>query len=116
MKKIYHLSTCSTCKKIMEALPLQDFEKQDIKTVSITEEQLDEMRQMAGSYEALFSRRSRNYSKLGLKDKILDEDEIRALILEDYTFLKRPVVIFGSKIFIGSDKSTVASMKEEIND
>lgn len=115
MKKIYYLSTCSTCKKIMSGLSLDGFEKQDIKSEPITEEQLDEMYKLSGSYEGLFSRRSRNYTKLGLKDRTLGENEYRALILEDYTFLKRPVIIYGRQIFIGSDKSTTEQMQALIN-
>ncbi|MFT5737724.1 MAG: arsenate reductase, partial [Maribacter sp.] len=39
MKKIYHLSTCSTCQRILKELqPLQGFTLQDIKTETITPE------------------------------------------------------------------------------
>lgn len=87
---------------------------QDIKTEKITMAQIDEMKKMAGSYEALFSRRALKYKELGLKEKQLTEKNYRQLILEEYTFLKRPVVIINDKIFIGSDKKTVAALKQEI--
>lgn len=86
---------------------------QDIKTEKITPAQLDEMKAMAGSYEALFSRRAMKYKEMGLKDKKLTEDDYRELILEEYTFLKRPVTINGKKIFIGNDKKTVEALKKE---
>jgi arsenate reductase len=86
---------------------------QDIKTEKITPLQLDEMKAMAGSYEALFSRRALKYKEMGLKDKNLTEDDYRRLILQEYTFLKRPVTIHGKKIFIGNDKKTVAALKNE---
>lgn len=89
MKKIYYLSTCSTCKKIIQALNLSnDFEFQDIKTTKITDVQLQEMAKLSGSYESLFSRRAIKYKTLGLKDKQLSENEIKKLILEEYTFFK----------------------------
>lgn len=86
---------------------------QDIKTDKITSAQLNEMRAMAGSYEALFSRRALKYKEMGLKDKNLTEDDYRRLILEEYTFLKRPVTISGKKIFIGNAKKTVDELKKE---
>ena len=55
MKKIYYLSTCSTCNRIIKELNLSnDFEFQDIKSTKITEAQLNEMAKMSGSFESLF--------------------------------------------------------------
>ena len=87
---------------------------QDIKTQKITAAQLDEMKKMAGSYEALFSRRALKYKELGLKDKQLTEKDYRNYILEEYTFLKRPVTIIADKIFIGSEKKAVEALKNEV--
>ncbi|MGQ0827680.1 MAG: arsenate reductase family protein, partial [Bacteroidota bacterium] len=58
MNKIYYLSSCSTCTRIITELGLKNknFEFQDIKTEKISSSQLTEMKRMAGSYEALFSR------------------------------------------------------------
>ncbi|HVI49328.1 MAG TPA: ArsC/Spx/MgsR family protein [Chitinophaga sp.] len=105
MNKIYHLSTCSTCKKILDEIKAKDrgFILQDIKTEKITPEQLDEMHALAGSYEALFSRRSQQYRPMGLHEKILAEKDYRELILQEYTFLKRPVAIIGNRIYIGAE-------------
>jgi len=87
---------------------------QDIKTEKITSKQLDEMKKMAGSYEALFSRRALKYKELGLKDKPLTEKDYRNYILEEYTFLKRPVVVLNDKIFIGSEKKNVEALKNAV--
>ena len=87
---------------------------QDIKNEKVTPKQLDEMKKMAGSYEALFSRRALKYRELGLKDKKLGEQDYRALILEEYTFLRRPVVILNEQIFIGSEKKTVEGLKRAL--
>jgi arsenate reductase len=116
MKKIYCLSTCGTCKQILKDTQAEKkgFPLQDIKTEKITPAQLDEMKKMAGSYDALFSRRALKYKELGLKDKQLDEPDYRKLILEEYTFLKRPVVIVNNKIFVGSEKKTVDALKKEL--
>lgn len=116
MKKIYYLSSCDTCKRILNELkPLNDIEIQDIKSEPITVEQLNEMRNLAGSYEALFSKRARLYNERKLKDQQLGEKDYETLILEHYTFLKRPVILVNNQIFIGNSKKVVASAKEIIH-
>jgi arsenate reductase len=117
MNKIYHLSSCTTCQRILDETGIggKTFVMQDIKTEQITPEQLDALKEKAGSYEALFSRRALKYKELGLKDKPLTETDYRRLILEEYTFLKRPVVLVKNAIFVGSDKKTVEELKKSIN-
>ena len=113
LKKIYCLSTCDTCKQVLKDIQAQKkgFALQDIKTEKISAAQLDEMKNLAGTYEALFSKRAMKYKELGLKDKTLGENDFRKLILEEYTFLKRPVVILREKIFVGSEKKTLEALK-----
>ena len=116
MKKIYHLGNCTTCQAIIKntGIDKKGFVMQDIKFEKITPTQLDELKAMAGSYESLFSRRAMKYKELGLKDKELEEKDYRKYILEEYTFLKRPVVIIKNKIFIGSEKKTVEALTEAV--
>ena len=80
----------------------------------MTKSQLKEMKDMAGSYEALFSRRSIKYKDMGLKNQILQEKDFQRLILQEYTFLKRPVIISGEKIFVGNEEKTVAAAEHAI--
>ncbi len=116
MDKIYYLSSCDSCKRILKELaPIGDTVLIDIKTHPLTTAQLEEMRQMAGSYEALFSKRARLYRERGLNKQHLSEEHFRALILEHYTFLKRPVMIFGEKIYIGNSAKVVAVAKETLH-
>jgi len=112
----YTLSTCDTSKKILKAANINKdkFEIIDIKKQGISPSQLDEMKELSGSYESLFSRRAQKYKSMGLKDKDLTENDIRDLILQEYTFLKRPVIIIGDKIFIGNSKKNVAELLAEI--
>lgn len=115
MKKIYYLNTCSTCNRIIKELGLgDDFEFQNIKEEKITPEQLDAMHAKVGSYEALFSRRSMKFREWGLNEMQLTEADYRKYILEEYTFLKRPVIWIGEEIFVGSTKKTVESAKEAL--
>ena len=115
MKKIYYLSTCDTCRAIIKRLGgLEDFVKQDIKTELITPTQLKEMKAMAGSYEALFSRRAIKYKTMNLKDQLLTENDYKKLIVEEYTFLKRPVIINNNEIFIGNEEKTIVAAENAI--
>ena len=113
MKKIYHLANCTTCQRIIkEVQPGSDFVLQDIKTEPITEKQLDEMAKMAGSYEALFSRVALKYRAMGLNELKLAEKDYRKYILQEYTFLKRPVFIIDKQIYIGNSPKNVMSVKK----
>ncbi|MFL9845439.1 arsenate reductase family protein [Flavobacterium rhizosphaerae] len=113
MKKIYHMKTCSTCRRILSELPnIEHYELQDVKKEPIQEADLDELHKRAGSYEALFSRKSTQYKERGLKDKSLTEQDYRNLILDHYTFLKRPVVVAGDHVFIGNDPKTTTAAKD----
>lgn len=116
MKKIYYLSTCDTCKRIISELELKDkgFAFQDIKTEKITSSQLEEMKNLVGSYEALFSRIARKYKELGLSSKALTEVDYKKFILEEYTFLKRPVILLNNKIFVGNSKAVISEVKEAL--
>lgn len=98
----------------MKELDFTGFDLHEIKSTAITEAELIEMKDLAGSYDALFSRRAQNYKKLGLKDQQLSEDEIKNYILSDYTFLKRPVVVDGDKIFIGNEKKNLEALGQHL--
>jgi arsenate reductase (glutaredoxin) len=108
------MQNCTTCQATFKGLQPggQGYEMQDIKLEVISSEDLDKLKSLAGSYEALFSRRAMKYKEMGLKDKKLSENDYRNLILSEYTFLKRPVVVSGSKILIGSEKKTVEEIKK----
>ncbi|WMX17231.1 MULTISPECIES: arsenate reductase family protein [unclassified Aureispira] len=112
MKKVYYLSTCSTCKRILSEVDTTDFELQDLKKEALSEEQVEELRQQTESYESLINRRATKYKEMGLKDKNLSEEDYKELLLSHYTFLKRPVFVFEEAIFVGNAKKTVEALKD----
>ena len=114
MKKAYYLQNCSTCNRILSDLKWNN-EAQEIRSEKITSDQLEQMSKLAGSYEALFSRRAIKYKSMGLKEKVLLEDDYKRLILEEDTFLKRPVFIIDDEIFIGNSKLVIDSLKQKLN-
>lgn len=116
MKKIYHLKTCSTNQRILKEInPGDDVELQNIKENPIEPETLDFLKDKVGSYEALFSKKAMKYRSMGLNEKTLSEDDYRKLMLEEYTFLKRPFMINGDEVFIGNAKKTVEAAVASFN-
>ncbi len=115
MKKIFYLSTCDTNRRIMKEIGVDNsWEQQEIKTNPLTEKQLEELKEKVGSYENLFSKRAIKYRTLGLKEKNLTEEDYKQYLLEDYTFLKRPVIVIDNEVFVGNSKKTVEAVKEKL--
>lgn len=113
MMTIYHLANCGTCQRILKEVPnLKKFTLREIKTEPITAKELDELKKMAGSYEALFSKIAMKYRTMGLNEMKLTEKDYRKYILQEYTFMKRPVMIVGDRIFIGNAPKVTAAMVE----
>ena len=99
MKKVYYLKTCSTCIRILKEISTKEFKLQDIKSEPVSVKQLEEMHTYTNSYEALFNKRSKKYAAMDLKNQVVTEQDYRQLILNEYTFLKRPVIIIDKKYF-----------------
>lgn len=117
MKHIFYLASCSTCQKILKTVkPGKDVVLQNIKEETITPDQLDAMKKLAGSYEALFSKRSMKFRAWNLHEKELTEKEMRDLILKEYTFLKRPVAVINDQIFVGNTKIAVDGLKHALKE
>ena len=107
MKKIYYLKTCDTCSRILKGMDTNGYVLQEIKTEPITVKKLDELYALTKSYEVIFSRRAKKYKQMDLKNQALTEKDYRQLILDEYTFLKRPVIINGKEVYVGSTKKRI---------
>lgn len=113
--KIYYLASCDTCRKIIKSLPKDNnLIFHDIKQNPITVEELEEMHQFSGSYEALFSKKAQLYKSMGLKDKNLTEADFKKYILEHYTFLSRPVFIIDGGIYIGNSQQNILKIMKAL--
>ena len=115
MKKIYHLKTCDTCKRILNQLNLDGFTVQEIKSEPINIKQLEALYKLTNSYEALFNKRAKLYKEMGLKDLNLSEKDYKHYILDHYTFLKRPVAVIQDQVFVGNSKANVEALKKALN-
>lgn len=108
MKKIYYLKTCDTCRRILKEMDTTGYILQNIKMEAITVAQLEELHDLTNSYEVLFSRRAKKYKQMDLKNQTLTEKDYRQLILDEYTFLKRPVILNGTEVLAGNTKKKVS--------
>ncbi|NNF30656.1 MAG: hypothetical protein HKN66_04620 [Flavobacteriaceae bacterium] len=116
MNTFYYLSTCDTSHRIMQALNLPNsVQLREIKGQPLSKTELMQLYKLSGSYEALFSKRARLYKERNLKEADLQENDFKSLLLEHYTFLKRPVLVFDGEIFIGNSKKTVEAASKAVN-
>jgi arsenate reductase-like glutaredoxin family protein len=115
MKKVFYLKTCSTCRKILNRFDLSDWNLRELKSKPLTESELQDMFALTHSYEKLFSKRSMQIKARSIDLKSLKEDDVKNLLLEHYSFLKRPIFITGDDIFIGNDPHTLHNFEQYFN-
>ncbi|CAA9386794.1 MAG: Arsenate reductase glutaredoxin-coupled [uncultured Pyrinomonadaceae bacterium] len=100
----YWLPECTTCQKAKRRL---DYHRvaptnfRDIKREPLDRSEIERLAALIGGAENLFSRRSVKYRELGLKDKTLSDDEMVDLMTNEYTFLKRPILVIGDRAIAG---------------
>ncbi|SEG56419.1 Arsenate reductase, glutaredoxin family [Halpernia humi] len=116
MKKVFYLKTCGTCRKIMNLFDLSDWELRELKSQNISEEELAELYKFTNSYEALFSKKSTQIKARNIDVKTLKESDFKTLILEHYSFLKRPVFVTDKEIFVGNDKKNIENLTDFFNE
>jgi len=115
MNKLYYLSSCSTCKRIINQWSLNEsINRIDLKKNPLDEKQLNELFEITYSYEALFNKRAQLLKKLNLNFNILKENDFKKLLLTHYSFLKRPVLLLNNKIYIGNSQKTVEEAEIEL--
>lgn len=112
MRRIYYLSTCSTCTKILKELNTENAELINLRLSHVSEEDLDTLYRQYGSYEALFNKRAQKWKLIPEADKPKSDADFRELILSEYTFIKRPAVIVDDQSAIGNDAKSVETMRE----
>ena len=108
MKKLYYLSTCDTCKKIIKIWsPSDELSLIDLKKNPINQKRLKELYGLSKSYESLFNKRALLFRKFKKKNPVPSEADYKKLILEHYTFLKRPILLINDKLVIGNSKKSI---------
>jgi arsenate reductase-like glutaredoxin family protein len=88
----------------------------DLKVDPLTQNDLKDLYALTGSYEALFNKRARLIKERELTTSKLDEEDYKNLLLDHYTFIKRPILLLENTLFIGNNKQTVANAKSFLSD
>ncbi len=116
MRKVYFLSTCDTCKRIMKEVGVDSgFIKQDIKSEPLTEAQVEHLYEFTGSYEALINKRARKLKAMLSEHPVEKDTDYKRFLLTDYTMLKRPVFELDGNLFVGNSSKTVEEIKAFLN-
>jgi arsenate reductase (glutaredoxin) len=116
MRKLFYLSTCDTCKKIIKEINTSEVELQDIKANHITKRELEQVEKILPGYENLFNKRARKYKEQKLSEKELSQSELKELILKEYTFLKRPLLIYDNIVIAGNSKDSKHKLQNLLNE
>jgi len=117
MKVVFYLKSCNTCTRIIKELKLDSsFIFREIKSNPLTIREIEMIHDLSKSYESVFNKRAKLFSEKNLKNITLSESEYKNFILENYTFLKRPVIITGEKIFIGNSKKNILELKKHLGE
>jgi arsenate reductase len=100
----YWLPGCSTCKKaksFIERHGIRDFQLRDIKENPLSRDEVENLAKLVGGADELFSRRAVKYRELKLNERELSKTEMLDLMADEYTFLKRPILVLKGKAIAG---------------
>jgi arsenate reductase (glutaredoxin) len=100
----YWLPGCSTCqkaKKHIERHGIRNFEVRDIKENPLSRAEVEALAKLLGGADELFSRRAIKYREMKLNECELSKEEMVDLMAEEYTFLKRPILVYKSRAIAG---------------
>lgn len=108
VETMYWLPYCSTCVKADQYLQEKGIEVKkhvDMKADRLSMETIQALVAGIGGAEALFSKRAMKYRALGLDKKELTPQEMLGYMHEEYTFIKRPVLLLSNgKVLAGFSK------------
>lgn len=102
--KLYWLPHCSTCQKAVKWLDRRGIkvtEFRDIKEEPLKRAEVEELAKMVGGPENLFSRRAIKYREMKLNEREVAPAEMLDLMTDEYTFLKRPIMVIGGRAEAG---------------
>ena len=100
----YWLPDCTTCQKAKRRLERHNVsitQFRDLKEEPLSRKEVENLSKMLGGADELFSRRAIKYRQMKLNERELSEEEMIDLMADEYTFLKRPILVVGGKATAG---------------
>ncbi len=114
VERMYWLPYCSTCLKAQQYLLEHGatIKKEiNVKEEKVSRSELEELAQGLGGVENLFSKRAMKYRAWGLHEKTLSEEDMYRYMQEEYTFIKRPVIVTADgKVLAGFSAKQYAAL------
>lgn len=113
MIEVYVYSSCSSCRKTVEALEASGvaFRVRDYFRHRFSVAELKQVLDHMGIAPATaLSTRSRVYRERQLDAETLSDDEILNLMVEEPTLLRRPIVANGDRVVIGHRPAELAEL------
>jgi len=108
--RVYWLPHCTTCQKAVEYLEkigCKVAEFRDLKSNPLGRKEVEDLARLAGGAGKLFSRRAVKYRELKLSERDLAPDEMIQLMSEEYTFIKRPVIVWRQSAIAGFSTKSI---------
>ncbi len=114
--KLYWMPNCSTCQKAaswLERRGVKVTEFRDIKENSLSRVEVEELVKMLGGPGELFSKRAVKYREMKLNEREVLLAEMMELMTDEYTFLKRPIMVIDGKAVAGFFEKSYLSFLDE---
>lgn len=96
IERMYWLPYCTTCTKAEQYLldkGASISKHINVKEEKVSRKELEELSQGVGGVDKLFSKRAMKYRAWGLDKKELSEEDMLGYMQQEYTFIKRPVIV-----------------------
>lgn len=106
-------NSCTSCRKTENVLKANDvdYEKREYFRDRFTKDELKALLDGAGlEVRDVLSRRSRVYKERNLDEAALSDDELLALMVEEPTLLRRPIVIGEGEVVVGHNESKLRDL------
>ncbi len=114
--EIFLYSNCTSCKKAERALAAsgKPYQSRDYFNQRFTVDELASVLERAGvTVRDVLSTRSRAYGALGLAEKQLSDEDLLALMVEEPTLLRRPLIVGNGASVIGFNAERVSALIEQ---
>ncbi len=105
--KLYGLPHCTTCQKAVAYLEDAGVEIEsfhDVKENALSRKEIENLAELVGGAEMLFSKRAMKYRSMGLNEMDLSDEDLLRYMAEEYTFIRRPVLVSGDFALAGFAK------------
>ena len=107
--KIYHKSSCITCKRTISELERlnADIEKRDFFKDPLSEKELTKILKLTGKKPSeLIRKRDKMYKQLNLENNEKTETEIIKLMVKYPGLIMRPIIVKGNTAVVGKPNKT----------